>query len=484
MHNHIQGNTKDGIRIQNSTSDTIHTNNITQNSQYGIYLNYYSISTLIYNNYFYNNSDHALDMSENNNIWSWITPGTTGYNIVNGAGDIIAGNYWDDYDNESEGAYDTNNDGVADSGHSINISSTDSRPILDTNAPSIGTPSASPATQTVGSYTYISATITDNTELEEVRLIVTDPNRVNSNVSFITYKTGNTYYYNHQFSVVGNYSYRIQARDPRNWAISDTYTFEIDEGTAPTITDNTALTGSPGTYFLFNATVTDDSDEPPDLTVKFDWSHSSKGGNYTLYHIGNNIFNAFGTLDSTTADLTYTIYVCDQWGNSLTTSQTTVSIIDGEAPSIIINEDKHGSTSDELPNSFTFGATITDDVSIETAYIEYWYGSSDVITVDMDYKGSNYYEKVLVIDSNPDRVYCVIYATDPTGNQNDTKNPFINFNGPYRGVAGNAVFFDATESYDLDGNVSAYTWTFGDGTEGTGGTTTHTYSSNDNYTIQ
>lgn len=485
IHNHIQGNTKDGIRIQNSTGDTIHTNNITQNSEYGIYINYYAVSNTIYNNYFYNNSDHALDMSEENNNNKWFySPTTTGFNIVNGANSVVAGNYWDDYDNESEGAIDTNNDGVADgTGRPINISSVDSSPILDTIFPTVGTPSTSPSIQTVGGYTYISATITDNTEIEEVRLVVTDPNGQTSNISITHYKTDNTYYYNHQFSPVGDYSYFIVVRDPRNWAISDIKTFEIDEGTSPTITDNTALTGSPGTQFLFNATVTDDNDDPAGLTVKFHWSHGSKGGNYTLYHIGNDVFNAYGILDNTTADLTYTIYACDQWGNSLTTAQTTVSIIDSELPAIIINEDKHGSTHDDLPNSFTFGATITDDVSVDTASIEYWYDSSNVITADMDDKGSNYYEKVIVIDSNPSRVYCVIYATDPSGNVNNTKTPRLNFNGPYSGGMGGAISFDASDSYDLDGNISDYSWTFGDGTNETGETTTHTYSSNGNYTV-
>ena len=481
MNNLIQGNTKDGIRIQNSTSDTIYSNRITQNSQYGLYLNYYSVNTLIYNNYFYDNSENAFDMSENNNIWN-ITE-STGYNIVNGANSVVAGNYWDDYDSESEGAYDNDNDYIADSGRSISISSTDNAPLLDSVSPSIGYPSASPDSQTIGSYTYISATITDNTKVEQVRLVVTDPNGDTSTISITQYQTGNIYYYNHQFSTVGEYSYYIKARDPRNWANSSIKTFEIEEGTAPTITDNTADTGSPGSRFLFNATVTDDSDEASELTVKFDWSHGSRRGNYTLYPIGEDIFINYAILDNSTSDLTYTIYASDRWGNTVTTTEATVSIEDTEPPSIIINEDKHGSTSDELHNSFTFGATITDDVDVETAYIEYWYEGSNIITADMDNKGNNYYEKVIILENDPDRVYCVIYATDPSGNINDTKTPRLNFNAPYWSAIGGEITFDASESYDLDGNITSYSWTFGDGATGSGDITTHAYSSNGVYTI-
>ncbi|MCK4364627.1 MAG: right-handed parallel beta-helix repeat-containing protein [Thermoplasmatales archaeon] len=482
-YNHIQGNTKDGIRIQNSTSDTIHSNNITQNSQYGVYLNYYAISNSIYNNYFYNNSDHALDMSENNNIWSI---STTGFNIVNGANSVVAGNYWDDYDNATEGAVDNDGNGVADSARTINISSSDSRPILDTSLPTIGTASASPYTQTQGGYTYISAGITDNTALEEVRLVVTDPNGQNSNISILGYRTGNTYYYNHQFSVVGIYSYRIDARDPRNWRSSSTRSFEIDEGTAPTITDNTPSTGSPGTRFTFNVTVVDDTDSTSDIVnygeVKVNWVHGSSGSNESLTNIlGTTYFVLTVSLESTTNNLTYTIYAEDQWDNSVTTSTATVTITDSTPPTITIV--KRGSSFDNFPNSYTFGATVTDNIEVENVTIEYWYEGSDHLTVYMDEETTNYYEKVFVINENPSIVYCIIYATDISGNQNDTKTPFINASGPYTGIVGTEVTFNATNSFDLDGNITTYSWVFGDGTTGTGSTVDHTYSASGTYTV-
>ncbi len=51
-------------------------------------------------------------------------------------------------------------------------------------------------------------------------------------------------------------------------------------------------------------------------------------------------------------------------------------------------------------------------------------------------------------------------------------------------VVGEVVTFDGSKSYDLDGTITDYAWEFGDGSTGTGMTTTHTYGTAEVYAVK
>jgi len=379
--NIIGNNTNDGIRLQNSTSDKISGNEIYGNSRYGVSLNFYALNNQIYDNYFHNNAQNARDISEDQNTWSVTkTPGT---NIVGGS--YIYGNYWDNFDETSEEALDSNGDGIADSAYTIYASNKDNGPLLDVTLPIMGTPQISPSSQLLGSYTNISITITDNIEVKEVYLNITDPDEQTSNFSIAQNKTGNVYYCYKQFSTIGNYSFFITTKDPRNWNTSSTGVFYIEPAT------------------------------------------------------------------------------------------------DTVPPTIEIEE--YGPSFDYFPNSHTFAATITDDYGVSDVYIEYWYDDSDVMRTDMENMGDNYYKKVIIPQGSPEKVFCIIYANDTSGNQQNTKNPYAEADGPYEEFITKEITFNGTGSFDLDGNITEYLWNFGDGTTGTGVTTTHIYSANGTYAI-
>ena len=60
----------------------------------------------------------------------------------------------------------------------------------------------------------------------------------------------------------------------------------------------------------------------------------------------------------------------------------------------------------------------------------------------------------------------------------------INAGGPYTGKVGIPVIFDASRSYDPDGDFLTYEWNFGDGSIGRGAKQSHTYDNEGSYTVK
>jgi YD repeat-containing protein len=63
------------------------------------------------------------------------------------------------------------------------------------------------------------------------------------------------------------------------------------------------------------------------------------------------------------------------------------------------------------------------------------------------------------------------------------QSPIANSGGPYSGVIAQNIAFSASGSFDPDGTISSYSWTFGDGGSGSGATPTHSYASTGTYNV-
>jgi len=98
---------------------------------------------------------------------------------------------------------------------------------------------------------------------------------------------------------------------------------------------------------------------------------------------------------------------------------------------------------------------------------------------------SGYSEYPCVDVDNSGKVH-IVYSDIGVGNERDifyvsldqvTSYPVASYTAiPSQGEAPLYVNFDASESYDPDGKIVTYKWNFGDGNQGTGITTSHTYT--------
>ncbi|KYK24078.1 hypothetical protein AYK25_01970 [Thermoplasmatales archaeon SM1-50] len=467
-----------GLRMYNSTNDYILNNEIGYNKEYGLYLDFFTINNMIYNNCFHDNFKNAMDKSLNRNKWN-ITK-ISGINVIQGT--MRCGNYWDNYDEINEGANDDDLDGIADSPYIIYGLNTDKGALLDTIQPRIDVPNISPISQILDKYTNISVTITDNTKIKEVYLNIMGPNGQLYNISISQNKTGDTYYLNKKFSPTGNYTFYVAAKDPRNWNYSTNYTFAIKPGEKPIIKDNSHSTAKPSKEFTFNATVTSKNAVASDIEVIVQWNHGNIKNNTTMALISGNYFVGTVILAHSIENLTYRFNATDKWGNSATTETKKIKIIDTDPPVIRIN--RYGPSFEDLPNSYRFDTTITDDSIVSIVTIEYWYNTSERMKTTMDFIGNNNYKKVIVLEEKPSRLYCIINATDIAGNMNDSRSPVAQHDGPYNGFVLQEITFNGSRSFDLDGTITRYLWDFGDGTTENGSRITHTYYSSGSYSVK
>jgi PKD repeat protein len=141
----------------------------------------------------------------------------------------------------------------------------------------------------------------------------------------------------------------------------------------------------------------------------------------------------------------------------------------GEAGSTLIQFDGSGSSDpDGDPLSFTwnFGDGSTGSGMMPT----HTYSSADSYTVEL-----------VVEDDQGGSASAITSAeiTAPSANIAPVADP----GGPYSGETGVEIRFDGTASTDPNGDALFYSWSFGDGSNGTGATPTHAYATAGAYEV-
>jgi parallel beta-helix repeat protein len=216
LDNNLLDRSQKGVFIDYSNSNTLVNNSFYKNGN-GVYLRA-SHDNLIYNNNFVSNSGQCND-EENDNIWNFSYP--------------KGGNYWNDFDEPNEGAYDifqgkdqdlVGSDGIVDKGsivgtnpYMIDNESIDHYPLIkgiDLIPPSIDDVMIRPEVLRISKGVNISTSVNDNIPELEIHVEIFDPeNDLLGNYSMIHDTETNRYYLNTSFEIRGKYTYTIWAED-------------------------------------------------------------------------------------------------------------------------------------------------------------------------------------------------------------------------------------------------------------------------------
>lgn len=112
-------------------------------------------------------------------------------------------------------------------------------------------------------------------------------------------------------------------------------------------------------------------------------------------------------------------------------------------------------------------------------------GTNDTIDSDVDITGLTPLF-LITINQSTQRWDAGMYATapqKPNNPQNHRPTADASAGEPYNGFVHELIAFDGSQSYDRDGRIITWYWSYGDGISGSGETTTHIYDQTGNYTV-
>ncbi|OYT28607.1 hypothetical protein B6U98_04445 [Thermoplasmatales archaeon ex4572_165] len=132
---------------------------------------------------------------------------------------------------------------------------------------------------------------------------------------------------------------------------------------------------------------------------------------------------------------------------------------------------------------FDASASIDEDGTIDFYRWNFGDGTSELLEKSPShiYESSGTYSVTLTVIDNLGSVDTKTILV-PIG-VDANKAPNANPGGPYYGVAGTPVLFNGNGSSDTDGEITDYTWSFGDDNSGSGATISHTYDNEGSYLV-
>jgi len=497
--NIIEQNARRGIYLQASDENTIASNKITVNIKENIVLEASSLNEVTGNEISSSETGIYLLISENNIIANNIvTSNTIGIFIEEGDNNIVydnnfvfnylfnaknngmnfwntgsSGNYWDDYT-----GVDDNHDGIGDTPYLIPgaVANEDFYPkmnptVTDQSPPKIVSISAYPNVQELYGRTNISCTVTDNIAVKNVFVNITFPNETSSLVECNKVAFGNTFFYSIICTEFGAYEYQIIAYDVFNNVNASTpQQFSVDYPQEPTEITRINTTPNPGEFPEVIAVTCNVTDNVAVQVIHVTVSKTGDEiGNYTLSPISIDEFGngryGYNCTPPSVGEYEYRIWASDI-NNNTNGSQTYTFLIKDTTPPKIFNVSAEP-VLQNVNESVNISCIISDNHAIESVHANISCPNGTIYNETLHLFGGKYSTQ-RSFSSNGIYTY-TISAEDKSNNTNEslvktfkiTYFPIANFSYlPINVTDIDMVSFNASASYDIDGTITNYTWTF------------------------
>ena len=190
-------------------------------------------------------------------------------------------------------------------------------------------------------------------------------------------------------------------------------TFFVDD-TEPIIIDFTPEEGYAGEEFTFSADVLDNINVS-EVKVEY-WYGSSSHTTESMEHIAGDTWQKTIILDNILDELFYKIIALDVVYNYHETDVKNVTLIDITSPEITDNSPTQATGA----HDYTFNATITDNIEVDSGYVDYWFDQGTPTNESMIYVGDDIWEETITINPTAEFLNYKITSIDSSGNWAET----------------------------------------------------------------
>jgi len=269
----------------------------------------------------------------------------------------------------------------------------------------------------------------------------------------------------HAYADNGTYVVTLTVTDNDGATASKTATKTVLNRSPVASFTESATTVYTGEIIYFNASA---SYDPDGSIVSYFWDFGD-GTNTT----GMTVSHAYANNGN------YTVTLTVKDNDDATSSSSAIKIVLNRAPVAVFTESATTVLTGEVIN-FNASGSYDLDGSIVSYFWAFGDGTNATgITVSHAYIDNGVYTVTLTVKDD-DSATASTSATKTVLN----RPPIASFEeSATRVYTGEIIYFNASSSYDPDGSIVSYFWSFGDGTNATGVTVTHAYADNGTYIV-